>query len=647
MKTVVFLGPTLPVETAKSYVEAEFLPPVQQGDILRILKSRPDAIGIIDGYFQSVPSVWHKEILTALAEGVHVAGAASMGALRAAELAHFGMTGIGQVFEKFRSGEYTDDDEVAVVHAPAEQGFRAVSEAMVNIRDLCAEAAHQSAISQSEAEALVRIAKALHFSQRQWEAILAQAQEQGLPRSLADRVRAFRARFPQGIKERDGIALLQHLAALAEKPQERIPGNLRVEQTVFLADLKREVEREAAPDLEEAPGTPLNVARKKVLLGILASREVVRRGLIIGSDDVGAMTDWFRGMYALEGADRFESWKAKHTLGEPEFAYAMRRFTEVVRLEEDYSPQIDQELDNYLRVYSAASQNQGETAEWVQLNVTLGRGADGAAASARMLFSELAATLPRLQKKGILEQFHFVRKSPDLRLRFQAVAPDEYLLPCLHELFTKQQQCGAVVSVYRSVYEPEARMFGGPEAMDVVHEYFHQDSVHWARWDQIPVEERTLSAEQFCTAVLNDLFARALGCGAEVWDAWQNLGELTRECKPLGGIPATGGEVLAEVARAVGPEERAVLKRYAKASQQFAGAIRQVWAGGRLSIGMRSLLPMLAMFHFNRFGLDGGRQASLAKLAACAWDPYQEIAEKPQARTAVGQVRAGSRASQP
>ena len=49
----------------------------------RSIAHRPRAIGIIDGYFQQVPSVWHKEILWAMAQGVHVFGSASMGALRA------------------------------------------------------------------------------------------------------------------------------------------------------------------------------------------------------------------------------------------------------------------------------------------------------------------------------------------------------------------------------------------------------------------------------------------------------------------------------------------------------------------------------------------------------------------------------------
>ena len=47
-------------------------PPVGQGDVYRAAtRYRPRAIGIVDGYFHQVPSVWHKEILWAMAEGIH------------------------------------------------------------------------------------------------------------------------------------------------------------------------------------------------------------------------------------------------------------------------------------------------------------------------------------------------------------------------------------------------------------------------------------------------------------------------------------------------------------------------------------------------------------------------------------------------
>ena len=48
-----------------------------------------------------------------MAAGTQVFGAASMGALRAAELAPFGMIGVGAIFAAYRDGRLTGDDEVA------------------------------------------------------------------------------------------------------------------------------------------------------------------------------------------------------------------------------------------------------------------------------------------------------------------------------------------------------------------------------------------------------------------------------------------------------------------------------------------------------------------------------------------------------
>src|SRR6185503_3993378 len=92
-------------------------------------------IALIDGYFERMAAVWHKEILLALERGIAVWGAASMGALRAAELAPFGMVGVGTIYRAFARGDLVADDEVAVAHLPAEQGYRSISDALVNLRD--------------------------------------------------------------------------------------------------------------------------------------------------------------------------------------------------------------------------------------------------------------------------------------------------------------------------------------------------------------------------------------------------------------------------------------------------------------------------------------------------------------------------------
>ena len=69
MNILVFAGPSLPLSEARQEIDAVFLPPVSEGDIYRATFERPDAIGIIDGYFENVPAVWHKEILYALQQG--------------------------------------------------------------------------------------------------------------------------------------------------------------------------------------------------------------------------------------------------------------------------------------------------------------------------------------------------------------------------------------------------------------------------------------------------------------------------------------------------------------------------------------------------------------------------------------------------
>ncbi|MBV5331336.1 tfuA protein, partial [bacterium] len=77
--------------------------------------------------------------------------ASSMGALRAAELHVFGMVGIGRVFADYRDLIHEDDDEVAVIHGPAELGYPALSEAMVNIRATIAQAVVERVLTTEEA----------------------------------------------------------------------------------------------------------------------------------------------------------------------------------------------------------------------------------------------------------------------------------------------------------------------------------------------------------------------------------------------------------------------------------------------------------------------------------------------------------------
>lgn len=128
---ILFAGPSLAGVHVSSMKGIDQRPPVRQGDVYLATLEQPSAIGIIDGYFEGVPSVWHKEILWAMSQGIAVLGASSMGALRAAELDTFGMIGIGSIYRAYRDGQLEDDDEVALVHGPQELGYHALSVAMV------------------------------------------------------------------------------------------------------------------------------------------------------------------------------------------------------------------------------------------------------------------------------------------------------------------------------------------------------------------------------------------------------------------------------------------------------------------------------------------------------------------------------------
>jgi hypothetical protein len=218
MRACIFAGPSLAPRDAAALTDVTLLPPARHGDVYRAVSLlRPRAIGIVDGYFQWVLSVWHKEILWALQQGVHVFGAASMGALRAAELAPFGMRGVGRIFEAYRDGvlagcgdaPFEDDDEVAVVHGPPESGYVAASEAMVNVRCTLAEAERVGLIGSAVRGQLVAIAKGLFFPERSYDRVLAEGRAAGIAESALAALEAWLPTGRVNQKRADALAMIK------------------------------------------------------------------------------------------------------------------------------------------------------------------------------------------------------------------------------------------------------------------------------------------------------------------------------------------------------------------------------------------------------------------------------------------------------
>jgi hypothetical protein len=252
VKAVVFAGPSLSGPALEGRPEIEVRPPAKQGDVYRASLLRPRVIGIIDGYFEDVPSVWHKEILWALSQGIHVFGSASMGALRAAELDVFGMVGIGSIYEQYRDGGIEDDDEVALVHGPTEAAFVPLSEPMVNMRATIANAVRAGVIEQPLAEAIATIAKSLHYKERQWRKVLEKAGAGGLE---AGSICGFAAWLKAGKvdqKRLDAEALIAAVSSALDEQTAPFEAQFRFEWTELWDRVVREWDEEALSS--ERPG---------------------------------------------------------------------------------------------------------------------------------------------------------------------------------------------------------------------------------------------------------------------------------------------------------------------------------------------------------------------------------------------------------
>jgi hypothetical protein len=190
---VVFLGPSLPAADARRVAPCRVLPPARAGDVLAVLPERPLAIALVDGVFDTTPSVWHHEIALALEAGIAVFGAASMGALRAAELASLGVVGVGTVFRWVRDGTVEDDGDVALLHGDAEHAFRPLTLPLVNVRAAAEAARRERILSSREAAAVLAAGRTLHYSERTWPRVLAAAR---LSPAARARLRAFLPRAP-------------------------------------------------------------------------------------------------------------------------------------------------------------------------------------------------------------------------------------------------------------------------------------------------------------------------------------------------------------------------------------------------------------------------------------------------------------------
>jgi len=173
MRTVgVFAGPSLPIADRVAAPGLTYLPPAARGDVAAAAE-RFDALLLIDGVFHQAIAPSAKEMLAACRR-VPVFGAASMGALRAAECRAFGAIPLGAIAGWYVSGAIDGDDEVAVLMDPATS--RALSVPSVNVRYVARLATRRGVLSATAAEIWAnRARREIFYADRSWRGAVALA----------------------------------------------------------------------------------------------------------------------------------------------------------------------------------------------------------------------------------------------------------------------------------------------------------------------------------------------------------------------------------------------------------------------------------------------------------------------------------------
>lgn len=146
-----------------------YLPPASRGDIENAVEQF-DALLLIDGVFHHDLAPSPKEVYAACRQ-IRMFGAASMGALRAAECWPFGMTPLGIIARWYISEVIDGDDEVAVLVHPERQ--HALTVPSVNVRYVARLAQRRGILDGDEAHRLVLEGRGVFYMDRSWEDVVA------------------------------------------------------------------------------------------------------------------------------------------------------------------------------------------------------------------------------------------------------------------------------------------------------------------------------------------------------------------------------------------------------------------------------------------------------------------------------------------
>jgi thiopeptide-type bacteriocin biosynthesis protein len=271
---------------------------------------------------------------------------------------------------------------------------------------------------------------------------------------------------------------------------------------------------------------------------------------------------------------------------------------------------------------SPGASTRGRT--WLQINLALPPRDARPVTTILELFDEFFPLVDELAGQDKLSCFHFARKPPGVRLRFALNdldrQPGDAVRACADGLVARR----LATRWFPSVYEPESFKFGGPVAIEAVHDYFAADCRAWWCWEHAAVDALTdIDARLLSASVLNDLFGQFCNGPEEVWDVWCHIAALHGESILDGGERPTAPTIERLVSHASSPV-LSVLRAYSAANQALAARFRELLDAGLLLFAHRQVLPHLTLHHWNRYGFAPTERASMFTLMMQAWSPLAD-----------------------
>ncbi len=258
--------------------------------------------------------------------------------------------------------------------------------------------------------------------------------------------------------------------------------------------------------------------------------------------------------------------------------------------------------------------------QWQQANITL---PDWTKAESSAL-AHLVPLLTAAEADGLVSAWFFIRKRPAWRVRYWSTVSTGRIEIGIGRRLDHLAASGHIVGWTRSVYEPEAHAFGGTEAMDVAHQFFHRDSngllAYLAHQDGAGLRHRRELSLVLCTLMLR----AAHQDWYEQGDIWTRVAAHREQPADAVLEPEHTDKLTAAVRRliSVNADDQlrpgAPLGHHAGWADAYRAAGRELAglnADGRLHRGLREVLAHHVIFAWNRFGLPYTTQAVLAATA--------------------------------